>query len=204
MPSFLTRILVVSMLVGSAFPAAAEDAKPAATALATFAGGCFWCMQGPFDAVDGVIATTAGYTGGTKVDPTYGEVSSGDTGHAESVQVTYDPSRVGYAKLLDVYWKNVDPTDAGGQFCDRGNQYRTAIFTHDAEQQRLAEESRAVVAKQLGKAIATQIVAATKFYPAEDYHQSYYKKNPLRYRFYRTSCGRDRRLEEVWGKAPAH
>jgi peptide-methionine (S)-S-oxide reductase len=204
MRAFRLPILAVSMLVVMAVharprAAAAADAPAATTALATFAGGCFWCMEGPFDPLPGVLATTVGYTGGRTPDPTYPAVSAGGTGHAEAVQVTFDPARVSYRKLLDVFWKNVDPTDAGGQFCDRGDQYRSAIFTHDAEQQKLAEGSKAAIAKTLAQPIATAIVPATKFYPAEDYHQDYSTKNPIRYRFYRTTCGRDRRLEAVWG-----
>jgi peptide-methionine (S)-S-oxide reductase len=175
-------------------------------ATATFAGGCFWCMQPAFDNVPGVVSTTAGYTGGHTKDPTYHEVGSGTTGHAESVEVVYDPKKVSYSDLLKVFWRNVDATDADGQFCDRGDQYRSAIFYHDEEQKRLAEESRKEAAKALRVPgpIVTQIVPASEFYRAEDYHQSYYRKNPIRYRFYRLHCGRDQRLEEVWGEAPAH
>jgi peptide-methionine (S)-S-oxide reductase len=182
----------------------AAPAPNVPTAKATFAGGCFWCMEGPFDGVPGVISTTSGYTGGGRKNPTYEEVSTGTTGHAESLQVTYDPTRVTYGQLLDVFWHNVDPTDGAGQFCDRGSQYRTAIFYHDEEQHRLAEESKKEVQPLLKRPIVTQIVPATEFYPAEEYHQDYYKKNPLRYRFYRSGCGRDRRLEELWGKAAGH
>jgi peptide-methionine (S)-S-oxide reductase len=195
---FRLAILAVSMLVAAAAHAA-DETPPAGSAVATFAGGCFWCMEGPFDTVPGVLSTTVGYTGGRTPDPTYPVVSAGGTGHAESIQVTFDPSRVTYEQLLDVFWKNVDPTDAGGQFCDRGDQYRSAIFTHDAEQQTLALASREAVAKQLGKPVETRVVPATKFYPAEEYHQDYYRKHPIRYRFYRTTCGRDRRLHAVWG-----
>ncbi|MBG0775281.1 MAG: peptide-methionine (S)-S-oxide reductase MsrA [Desulfovibrionaceae bacterium] len=172
------------------------------TALATFAGGCFWCMESPFDNVPGVLETTPGYTGGHTENPTYEQVSAGATGHAESVQVTYDPRVTDYATLLDVYWRNVDPVDAAGQFCDRGNQYRTAIFYHDAEQRRLAEESRARLeaSGRLPGHVATQIVPAGPFYPAEAYHQDYYRRNPLRYAFYRYGCGRDARLKEIWGE----
>jgi peptide-methionine (S)-S-oxide reductase len=207
MHAFRLSILAVSMLILAAVPsrptaaAAADEPPPALTTLATFAGGCFWCMEGPFDALPGVLATTVGYTGGRTPDPTYPAVSAGGTGHAEAVQVSFDPARVSYQQLLDVFWKNVDPTDAGGQFCDRGDQYRSAVFTHDAEQQKLATASRDAVAKRLGKPVETTIVPATKFHPAEDYHQDYARKNPIRYRFYRTSCGRDRRLEALWGKA---
>jgi peptide-methionine (S)-S-oxide reductase len=173
-------------------------------AKATFAGGCFWCMEPPFDKLDGVVSTTSGYTGGAKKNPSYEEVSSGGTGHAESVQVAYDPSKVSYAKLLEVYWHNVDPTVANRQFCDTGEQYRTAIFYHDAEQKRLAEESRAEVQKKLGKPVLTEIVAASAFYAAEEYHQDYYMKNPIRYKFYRNGCGRDARLKEIWGETAGH
>ena len=175
-------------------------------ALATFAGGCFWCMEPPFDQLDGVLATTSGYTGGHKVDPTYREVSAGGTGHAESVQVTYDPTKVTYETLLEVFWHNVDPLDAGGQFCDRGSQYRTAIFVRDDEQRRLAEESKQALADsgRFTQPIVTEIVAAGPFYPAEDYHQDYYEKNPIRYKFYRWNCGRDQRLAQLWGETPTH
>jgi peptide-methionine (S)-S-oxide reductase len=194
----------------SGIAARADEAKgtPAAAerATATFAGGCFWCMQPAFDAIPGVISTTVGYTGGSKKDPAYEEVSSGATGHAESIEIEYDPAKVTYRRLLDAFWHNVDPTDAGGQFCDRGRQYRSAIFYHDEEQHRLAEQSKKELeeSKHLPGPIVTPIVSATQFYRAEEYHQSYYKKNPLRYRFYRRGCGRERRLEQVWGSAPAH
>jgi peptide-methionine (S)-S-oxide reductase len=169
-------------------------------AKATFAGGCFWCMEPPFDKLDGVISTTPGYTGGHKENPTYEQVSSGTTGHAEAIQVIYDPDKITYDQLLDVFWRNVDPTDGGGQFCDRGSQYRAAIFYHDDEQKRLAERSRQALTESTGfKAIATEITAASAFYPAEEYHQDYYKKNPVRYKFYRYGCGRDKRLKELWG-----
>jgi peptide-methionine (S)-S-oxide reductase len=168
---------------------------------ATFAGGCFWCMEPPFDKLDGVISTTSGYTGGHKENPTYEEVSSGTTGHAEAIQVIYDPDKITFDQLLEVFWRNVDPTDGGGQFCDRGSQYRTAIFYHDDEQRRLAQRSKKALIESTGfKAIATEITAASAFYPAEEYHQDYYKKNPLRYKFYRYSCGRDKRLKELWGE----
>jgi len=180
--------------------AAAPPPQP--RAVATFAGGCFWCMEGPFDKLPGVISTTSGYTGGTKARPTYEEVSAGITGHRESVQVVYDPRKVTYAQLLDTFWHNVDPTDDTGQFCDHGPQYRSAIFYHDSEQKRLAEASKAALQKRFR--VVTDIVPASQFWPAEEYHQDYYKKNPVRYHFYRFNCGRDHRLEQVWGKAPAH
>jgi peptide-methionine (S)-S-oxide reductase len=184
----------------------AESTGDTATqATATFAGGCFWCMEPPFDKLDGVISTTSGYTGGSKPDPTYKEVSSGGTGHAEAVQVIYDPQRISYADLLDVYWHNIDPTMANGQFCDWGNQYRSEIFYHTPEQKRLAEQSKAALEelKPFKETVVTEISKAVTFYPAEDYHQDYYKKNPLRYKFYRYGCGRDQRLEELWGQGAA-
>jgi peptide-methionine (S)-S-oxide reductase len=185
---------------GSAKP---EGKQPAngKIKIASFAGGCFWCMEPPFDKVDGVISTTSGYTGGRTVDPTYEEVSSGTTGHAESLQVTYDSTRVSYDKLLDVFWHNIDPLVLNRQFCDVGEQYRSAIFYHDEEQKRLAEASKQELEKsgRFKQPIATQIVSATAFYPAEEYHQGYYKKNPIRYKFYRYNCGRDQRLQELWG-----
>ncbi len=169
--------------------------------VATFAGGCFWCMEPPFDELDGVVSTTSGYSGGRNPRPTYSEVSRGETGHAEVVQVLYDPSKIGYAELLEVFWRNVDPSNPDGQFCDTGDQYRTAIFSHDAEQKRLAEASRMEIeaSGQLDRPIVTEIVQASEFWPAEDYHQNYYLKNPVRYKFYRYRCGRDQRLEQLWG-----
>lgn len=185
--------------------AAQEMPKPAATgptAVAVFAGGCFWCMEPPFDKLDGVVSTISGYTGGRLADPSYKQVSAGGTGHAEAVQITYDPAKVSYAKLLEVYWHNVDPFDGGGQFCDRGDQYRPAIFVDGDVQRREAEQSLQRIAETLRKPLAVTIEPAAAFYPAEDYHQDYYEKNPLRYKFYRYSCGRDQRLEQVWGGKP--
>ena len=175
-------------------------------ALATFAGGCFWCMEPPFDKLDGVLATISGYIGGSTADPSYEQVSAGDTGHVEAVQVTYDPAKVSYEELLEVFWRNVDPIDAGGQFCDRGDQYRTAIFVHDEEQRRLAEASKQALegSGRFEQPIVTEIEQAGPFYPAEDYHQDYYEKNPLRYKFYRWNCGRDARLEQLWGEQPTN
>jgi len=174
----------------------------AGTATATFAGGCFWCMQSEFEQLPGVVKTTAGYTGGTVKHPTYEQVSSGTTGHAEAIQVVYDPAVVSYDKLLDVYWSNVDPLTPNAQFCDHGTQYRTAIFTADDEQQRLAEASKKALdaSKRFDKPIVTEIVHAGEFWPAEEYHQRYHEKNPIRYKYYRWNCGRDQRLEAVWGK----
>jgi len=200
--SLLASVLVACLGANAAAQSAAAPAPAAAkTATATFAGGCFWCMEPPFDKLDGVVSTTSGYIGGSKKDPTYEEVSNGATGHAEAVAIVYDPSKISYQKLLDVFWHNVDPTTANRQFCDRGSQYRTAIFYHDDEQKKLAEKSKEEIeaSGKLGKPIVTEIVAATRFYPAEDYHQDYYEKNPIRYKYYRYQCGRDQRLEELWG-----
>ena len=182
--------------------AAAPLSPKAGTEVAIFAGGCFWCMEHPFDVVPGVISTISGYEGGTKINPTYEEVSSGATGHAESVKVVYDPKRVSYETLLYVYWRNVDPLTRGGQFCDYGAQYRTAIFYTTDDQKRLAEASKAVLEKsgRFKQPIVTEITAAGPFYPAEDYHQDFYQTNPVRYSLYRFNCGRDARLEELWGK----
>jgi peptide-methionine (S)-S-oxide reductase len=168
-------------------------------ARATFAGGCFWCMEPPFDSLDGVVSTTSGYTGGRTDNPTYEDVSRGSTGHTEAVEIVYDPRRVTYAQLLEVFWRNIDPLTADRQFCDVGSQYRAGIFVHDESQRRLAEESKRAVAERLKKPVVTEIVAASRFWPAEEYHQDYYKKNPLRYKFYRTGCGRDQRLRAIWG-----
>lgn len=191
-------------------PALGEEMKPAPgkqeqTRVAIFAGGCFWCMEPPFEKLDGVLDVTSGYSGGRVLNPTYQQVSSGGTGHAEVVRVRYDPARVTYQALLDVFWRNIDPTDGGGQFVDRGDQYRSAIFTLDEEQRRLAEASKAALAAsgRFGGKIVTEITAAGAFFPAEDYHQDYYKNNPLRYQYYRWGSGRDRFLEKHWGEKPA-
>ncbi|HUF17544.1 MAG TPA: peptide-methionine (S)-S-oxide reductase MsrA [Thermoanaerobaculia bacterium] len=166
---------------------------------ATFGGGCFWCMEPPFDKLDGVVATTSGYTGGDRDNPTYEQVSAGGTGHVEVVQVLYDPEKISFARLLDVFWRNIDPTVADRQFCDVGDQYRSAIFYHDEDQRRLAEKTKADIAASLGQTVYTEIEPAQEFYIAEEYHQNYYQKNPVRYRFYRSGCGRDARLKELWG-----
>ncbi len=175
-------------------------------AKATFAGGCFWCVESDFDKVPGVVSTVSGYIGGTKPNPAYEEVSSGGTGYAEAVEITYDPKVVSYRKLLEVYWHSIDPTVKDRQFCDVGTQYRTAIFYHDEEQKRLAEASKQELerTKPFKGPIETQIVQAGKFWPAESYHQDYYKKNPVRYEFYRSGCGRDARLRQLWGNAAGH
>lgn len=180
--------------------------RPAAArqlAKATFAGGCFWCVEEAFDKVAGTVSTTSGYIGGRVANPTYEQVSAGGTGHAEAVQVVYDPAVVSYATLLDVFWRNIDPTDAGGQFCDRGDSYRSAIFYHGERQERLAVASKRTLqrSKPFEGPVVTEIVPAATFYPAEGYHQDYYEKNPVRYKFYKWNCGRSQRLEELWGGA---
>jgi len=195
--------LAALLLCSLAVPQAAAQAPAPKPALATFAGGCFWCMEPPFDKLPGVISTTSGYMGGKKRYPTYEEVSAGWTGHAEVVQVAYDPSKVSYEKLLDVFWHNVDPTVRDKQFCDEGNQYRTAIFAHDEAQLKAAEASKAALAKTkpFKDPIVTPVQMAGEFWPAEEYHQDYYVKNPVRYSYYRTGCGRDARLKQLWGDA---
>lgn len=172
-------------------------------AVAIFAGGCFWCLEPPFDKLDGVLSTTSGYIGGSKADPTYEQVTSGRTGHYEAIQIEYDPARIGYGQLLEVFWRNIDPVDPTGQFCDKGPQYRSAIFVVDEEQRRLAEASKSALDKsgKLPGRVVTEILPAAKFYAAEDYHQDYYRKNPGRYTFYRWNCGRDRRLQQLWDKS---
>ena len=186
--------------LGLVASAAGQGSEPQRTAIATFAGGCFWCVEADFDKVDGVISTTSGYTGGHTVNPSYEQVSHGGTGHAESVEIVYDPAKVSYNKLLDVFWHNIDPLAKDRQFCDHGDQYRSAIFYRGEDQRALAEASKAAVEKRFKQPIATQIVPAGPFYKAEEYHQDYYRKNPIRYKFYRLNCGRDARLEELWGK----
>ena len=170
-------------------------------AVAVFAGGCFWCMESPFDTLPGVISTISGYTGGHTENPTYKEVSNGKTGHFEAVQVTYDPAKVSYGKLLDVFWHNIDPFDDDGQFCDKGEQYKAAIFYQNENEKQLAEASKIAIANGLpDQQIVTSIKPAGKFFPAEDYHQNYYLNNPTAYKFYRFTCGRDRRLSQVWDR----
>ena len=167
---------------------------------ATFAGGCFWCMQGEFAGIEGVSKSVSGYTGGNTINPTYEQVSTGNTGHVEAIEVTFDTSKVSYKKLLDIFWENIDPLDEYGQFCDKGSQYRAGIFYHDAEQKRLAEESIKEIAQKFAQPIATVIRPASTFYPAEDYHQDYYIKNKTRYKLYRVGCGRDEKLKQIWKK----
>jgi peptide methionine sulfoxide reductase msrA/msrB len=193
-------------LLGPSLQATTVAPAPEQLARATFAGGCFWCMESSLEEVPGVVSVTSGYAGGRVKNPTYEQVSAGTTGHAEAVQVAYDPARLSYERLVEIFWRNVDPTDAGGQFCDRGNQYRTGIFTEGEAQKRAAEESkRALEASgRLPKPIVTAIVPLEAFYPAEGYHQDFYKKNPIRYMTYRAGCGRDRRLTALWGKEVIH
>ena len=194
---------LLAALASCALALAARAATPIAPghAVATFAGGCFWCMEPPYDKLPGVTATISGYMGGPKVNPTYQEVSSGTTGHAEAVQVVYDPKKVSYEKLLEVFWVNVDPTVKDRQFCDSGTQYRTAVFYHDEAQRKAAEASKAALekSKPFREPIVTPVVMAEAFYAAEDYHQDYYQKNPVRYQLYRSGCGRDARLKSLWG-----
>lgn len=195
--------LVLAASAATAQTAGAPATAPAQKlAVATFASGCFWCTEADFDKVKGVVETTSGYMGGKTPNPTYRQVSAGGTGHAEVLQLKYDPSQVTYKELLDVYWHNVDPLDGTGQFCDRGDQYRPAIFYHTDEQKRLAEESKAALKKsgRFSQPIVVEITAASTFTAAEDYHQDYYKRNPIQYFIYRHGCGRDARLEALWGK----
>ena len=187
----MKRLLVILLI--------ALPLQAAPRAKATFAGGCFWCMEPPFEKLPGVIDVVSGYTGGTRPNPTYEEVSLNIGGHREAVEVTYDPSKITYGQLLDVFWRNIDPTDAEGQFCDKGQQYLSAIYWHDQEQRRLAELSLANAKRRFGS-VATDVLPARPFYRAEAYHQDYHRKNPLRYRFYRAGCKRDERLKEVWGR----
>ncbi len=196
-----TMALLLSTILSigtSSMSSAAENDLRAAT----FAGGCFWCVESDFDNVPGVVRTISGYTGGVPMDPTYKQVSAGGTGHREAVQIFYDPKKVNYAMLLEIFWRSVDPTDDGGQFCDRGESYKTAVFATSPEQKRLAEDSKRKLQLSgvLNQPIVTSIEVAGPFYEAEDYHQNYYQKNPLRYKFYRYRCGRDTRIKELWGK----
>jgi peptide-methionine (S)-S-oxide reductase len=199
--NLLSTFALLGLLFFACAASASAASQSAATAKATFAGGCFWCMEPPYDELDGVLSTISGYMGGKTKNPTYEEVSSGRTGHAEVVQITYDPKKIAYSKLLEVFWRNIDPLTSNAQFCDHGSQYRSGIFYHDEEQKRLAQESKATLGKRFKDPIVTEIVAASTFYPAEDYHQDYYVKNPVRYKLYRYGCGRDQRLKEVWGAA---
>ena len=202
----MKRLFLLVATLATLGAAAATPVAGPGQAVATFAGGCFWCMEPPFDALPGVVATISGYTGGRKANPTYEEVSSGTTGHAEAVQVIYDPKKVSYEKLLEVFWVNIDPTVKDRQFCDTGNQYRSGVFYHDEAQRKAAEASKSALerSKPFKEAIVTPIEMAGAFYPAEDYHQDYYQKNPVRYKFYRNGCGRDARLKQLWGDRAGH
>ncbi len=193
--------LAVAAGLGLSSPGLAQQPADPATATAIFAGGCFWCMEPPFDALPGVISTTSGYTSGHTVDPTYKEVSAGKTGHTEAVKIVYDPAKISYGKLLQVFWRNHDPLTANAQFCDRGSQYRAGIYYGSEQEKAQAEASKAELEKsgRFKSRITTEIVAQTTFYPAEDYHQDYYLNNPIRYKIYRGGCGRDSRLRELWG-----
>jgi len=197
-------LLTSSWLVLAAATPADAQVQPVLTepARAIFAGGCFWCMESPFEKIPGVRAVISGYTAGSQLNPTYEEVSAGRTGHTEAVEVQFDPAQISYAELLNVFWRQIDPTDANGQFVDRGTQYRSGIYPLDSEQRRLAEESKRQLAAsgRFSKPIVTEIVAAGKFYPAEEYHQDYYQKNPIRYKYYRYGSGRDRFLDQVWAE----
>jgi peptide-methionine (S)-S-oxide reductase len=199
----LLALVLFAALAQGEEPIVATGPAPAGLAKAAFAGGCFWCMQGPYDALPGVVSTTVGYAGGEKANPTYHEVSARGTGHLESIEVVYDPRKVSYERLLEVFWHNVDPTNPNGQFCDNGSQYRTAIFVADDAQRKAAETSKKALeaAGVLKHSIVTEILKAGTFWKAEDSHQRYYKKNPIRYNFYRSGCGRDARLKEIWGEA---
>lgn len=197
MPRLLLGLIAALMFAGAA---SAQNAPlPPERAVATFAGGCFWCVESDFDHVPGVLSTTSGYTGGKVANPTYEQVSAGRTGHAESVEVAYDPRKVSFAQLLDYFWRHIDPTVQDQQFCDHGSQYRTAIYVHSDDERKLAEESKKKVEAELKKPIYTEIEQAGPFYKAEDYHQDFYLKNPAKYKFYRWNCGRDQRLEQIWG-----
>jgi peptide-methionine (S)-S-oxide reductase len=193
-------LLGLGLLMASMLPGAAQGPSVPQQATAIFGGGCFWCVEADFDKVPGVLSTTSGYIGGSVPNPTYQQVSAGGTGHAEVVRIVYDPSKVSYRDLLAFFWRNVDPLTANAQFCDKGSQYRSAIFYLDDEQKRLADISKAEMAQRFKpRPVVTETAPATEFYPAEDYHQDYYRKNELKYKFYRWSCGRDARLEELWG-----
>ncbi len=199
--SFLT---VTILLIGAwtVLQSTTQAAADPILGKAYFAGGCFWCMEEAFEKVEGVLSVTSGYMGGTVANPNYEDVSAGRTGHAESVEVVYDPAKVSYQKLLDAFWRNVDPITPNAQFCDHGSQYRSAVFFQTDEERRVAEASKQAIeqSRRFKEPIVTQIMMASQFYPAEDYHQDFYKKNPVRYKFYKYNCGRAQRLEDLWGK----
>lgn len=196
--SAMAALLLLTAAIGRTHAAGAMEGKEG---VAVFAGGCFWCVEADFDKVPGVTGTVSGYTGGTVDQPTYRQVTAGGTGHREAVRITFDPEKVSYETLLDVFWHSVDPTDAGGQFCDRGHSYSTAIYPQNAEQRKQAEVSKAALEDSgvLTRPVVTEIAAAGEFFPAEGYHQDYYQRNSVRYNVYRFSCGRDARLKELWG-----
>ena len=209
----VSRVLAACAALGLAFGVTVQSqtqapaaAPVAATAKAVFAGGCFWCVESDFDKVDGVLSTTSGYTGGSVANPTYEQVSAKTTGHAEAVEVVYDPTKVSYEKLVEHFWRTIDPTTKDRQFCDVGSPYRTAIFAQDAAQLKAAVASRQALeqTKPFKDPIVTEVVLGGPFYPAEAYHQDYYKKNPVRYNYYRTSCGRDARVKQLWGAQAGH
>lgn len=199
--SMICGILGLSMLLAGYLHPGALALEATGLAKASFAGGCFWCMEEAFEKVPGVTSVISGYMGGRVENPSYEQVSAGGTGHAEAVEVSYDPQKVSYAKLLEAFWHNIDPVTANAQFCDHGQQYRAVIFYQNEAQQHLAEESKRTIeqSKRFAQPIVTELVKASQFYPAEDYHQDFYKKNPIRYKFYKYNCGRAQRLEELWG-----
>jgi len=203
--SFLVSVGFVVLMSGGllGIPNGSYANDSVREAKATFAGGCFWCMEEAFEGVEGVTSVVSGYTGGQVENPTYEQVSAGGTGHTESIEVTFDPDKVTYQQLLEVFWRNVDPTTPNAQFCDHGNQYRTAIFYHDEVQQQLIDASKKKIesSKNFHESIVTEIAAASVFYPAEEYHQDFYTKNPIRYKYYKWNCGRAKRLEQLWGKS---
>jgi peptide-methionine (S)-S-oxide reductase len=205
---FVHVAFTVACLSATAFTSTQLSAQTVALApaKAIFAGGCFWCVESDFDKLPGVLSTTSGYTGGKTANPTYEQVSSHTTGHAEAVEVVYDPAKISYARLVEYFWRTIDPTVKDQQFCDHGTPYRTAIFAQDAAQLKIAQDSRAALekTKPFKEPIVTEITLASAFYPAEAYHQDYYQKNPLRYKYYRNSCGRDARLKQLWGSQAAH
>jgi len=205
-PIALSVVAVAALLIGTWIGQSTSLAAADATSgKAYFAGGCFWCMEEAFEKVEGVLSATSGYMGGTVANPSYEEVSAGRTGHAESVEVVYDPGKVSYQKLLEAFWHNVDPITPNAQFCDHGTQYRSAIFFQTDEEKRVSDSSKQALeqSRRFKEPIVTQIVMASQFYPAEEYHQDFYKKNPVRYKFYKYNCGRAQRLEALWGK-PSH
>lgn len=209
MKTFIKFASAIALLAGAQFasaqpaaPSAAPNAAVAKTATAVFAGGCFWCTESDFEKLPGVLSAESGYTGGNTANPSYEAVSAGGTGHTEAVRVVYDPSKVSYPALVEYFWRTIDPTVKDRQFCDVGSQYRSAIFYGDAAQKAVIDASKAAILKAgVVKQIWTQVAPASTFYPAEEYHQDYYKKNPIRYKYYRHNCGRDQRLEQVWGPA---